>query len=127
MADYEFTTEQNLTFEKLSSTLRGFAYVFGFWMLTLIAWGIALFVDGGYPMPQVLGVIGAGSLGLIISYLFLQPLDNFRRITASKGKDIAELMEALADLDAAHNFLRLIIAVCLLVRVISFINDMGWL
>ena len=127
MIDYEFTTEHNVTFDKLSSTLRRFAYVFGFWMLTLIAWGTALYIDGAYSMPQVLGVIGTGSLGLIISYLFFQPLDNFRRITTSKGKDIPELMEALADLDIAHNLFRLIIAICLVVRVISFANDLGWL
>jgi len=127
MVDYEFTTEHNVTFDKLSSTLRRFAFVFGFWMLTLIIWGAALYIDGTFPMPQVLAAVGTGSLGLIISYLFLQPLDNFRRITTSKGKDIPELMEALADLDIAHNFLRLIIAICLLVRVISFANDLGWL
>jgi len=126
MVEYEFTAEHNVIFDKLSSTLRRFAFVFGFWMLTLIIWGVVLYVDGSFPIPQVLAVVGTGLLGLIISYLFLQPLDNFRRITTSKGKDIPELMEALEDLDIAYNFLRLIIAICLLVRVIIFANDMGW-
>ena len=126
MVEYEFTTEHNVIFDKLSSTLRRFAFVFGFWMLTLIIWGVVLYVDGSFPIPQVLAVVGTGLLGLIISYLFLQPLDNFRRITTSKGKDIPELMEALEDLDIAYNFLRLIIGICLLVRVIIFANDMGW-
>ncbi len=127
MAEYEFTTEHNVTFEKLYATLRRFGFIFGIWMLLLITWGVALFLDGGRPLLQIIGVIGTGVLGLVICDLFLRPLGSIQRITTTKGKDISVLMHAITGLNTAHNFLRLILIVCLLVRAIGFINDMGWL
>ena len=127
MAEYEFTAEQNVTFEKLYATLRRFAFIFGIWMLLLIIWGVALLLDGGRPLLQIIGVIGTGVAGLVICDFFLRPLGNLQRITTTQGKDIAALMRALTGLNTAHNSLRLILVVCLLVRAIGFINEMGWL
>ena len=127
MTEYEFTAEQNLTFERLFLTLRRFAYIFGIWMLLLIIWGVALFLDGGRPLLQIIGVIGTGVLGLVICDLFLRPLAGIRRVTTMKGKDITVLMNAFTGLDTAHNSLRIILVVFLLVRAAGFINELGWL
>jgi len=127
MTEYEFTAEQNVTFEKLYTTLRRFAFIFGIWMLLLIIWGVVLLLDGGRPLLQIIGVIGTGVVGLVICDFFLRPLGNLKRITTTQGKDVAALMRALTGLNTAHYSLRLILVVCLLVRAIGFINEMGWL
>jgi hypothetical protein len=127
MVEYEFTTEQNVTFDKLYATLRRFVFILAISMLLLITWGFALLFDGGRPMLQIIGVVGTGVLGLVICDLFLRPLSSIQRITTTEGRDISVLMRALTGLNSAHNFLRLILVVGLLVRAIGFIDDMGWL
>ena len=92
-----------------------------------IIWGVALLLDGGRSLLQIIGIIGTGVLGLVICDFFLRPLGNIQRITTTEGKDIAALMRALTGLNTAQNFLRLILSVFLLVRAIGFIDDMGWL
>lgn len=127
MAEYEFTTEQNATFDNLYATLRRFAFILGIWMLLLIVWGVTLVFDGGHPLLRIIGSVGTGVFGLVICDLFLRPLKSLRRITTTKGKDIAALMHALTGLNTAHNFLRLILVVFLLARAVGLINEMGWL
>lgn len=127
MTEYEFTAEQNVTFDKLYETLRRFAFIFGLWMLLLIAWGVALFLDGGRPLLQIIGVVSTGVLGLVICDFFLRPLGNIKRVTTTKGKDIAVFMHALTGLNTSHTMLRLILIVCVLVRAMGFVNELGWL
>jgi hypothetical protein len=40
----------------------------------------------------------------------LKPVNNFRRITTTSGKDISELLEALSYLNTSHGYLRLVLA-----------------
>ena len=97
------------------------------WYHHLVVWGFALMFDGGRPPLQIVGIVGTGIIGLVICDLFLRPLRPIRRVTTTQGRDIATLMQAINGLDLAHNSLRLILVVCLLVRAAGFVNELGWL
>ena len=124
MSEYEFTGEQNQAFDKLAKTLRNFAIAFGIWAALLLVMGVVGMGGGigtGWSPISSIVVIFAGIVGVIIAFLFLKPVGNFRRITTTEGNDITELLTALENLNKSHNLFRIAVAVAFLASFIGLI------
>ena len=120
MAEYEFTSEQNETFDKLATSLQRFAIIFGIWGALFVVMGVLDFTGGAIPFGGLVSAI-AGIAIVIMAFLFLKPVQNFRGITTTEGQDISELLTALKLLNSSHNLLRLILGLIFLGSLIGLI------
>ena len=125
MAEYEFTEKQNQACDRLARALRRFAIVVGVFAALLLILGISQMIGGAARPLATLGIIVAGGLSIVLAYLFLQPLDNFRNITATKGHDTTELLTALNDLNKAHKMFRLILFLFVLSTLVGLVTLMA--
>lgn len=122
MSEYEFTEQQNQVLDGLSGALRRLAIVIAVFAAVLVAFGAV--PDASRSIFITIGIIGAGVLSLVMAYLFMQPLDNFRRITTTKGKDLSEFLTALDHLNKAHNMFRLILILLVLAQSAGVVAKM---
>jgi hypothetical protein len=119
MNDYEFSPEQNLKIAELAVRLRHFSIVFGVVGVIVVLQGIARWstLGVGQGLTTLLG-------GLVIAggaYLFSRPLDNFRNITNTEGRDIEELIMAMRDLTLAFRIIQLIVMLITLLVVVRLV------
>jgi hypothetical protein len=124
MAEYEFTDEQNRTFDKLASALQRFAILFGIFGVLMVVLGALNLLSGNGPQAGAAIQALAGVLIMVIAFLFLKPVQNFRRITTTSGQDISELLGAVGHLNTSHNLLRLVLGVMFLVAIIAVVMTM---
>ncbi len=129
MAEYEFSEEDNKTFDLLSGALRRFALTFAAFAVLLALMGI-IWIATGMPNPSPDSSAGVDAYWLIIvayvgipataalAVMFLKPLDNLERITTTEGQDISELLVALDDLNQSFGLLRIFVAVLFIVMII---------
>jgi hypothetical protein len=113
MAEYEFTAEQNEGIDQLRQKLLHVSLLF------LIMGGIQLvgsffFAGAGARWVSLLSSV----LFLIMGWLFMRPLDNFKRVTTTEGEDIKEMMIALSDLRTAFLLAEIVVAI-LVVAIIA--------
>ena len=97
MLGYEFSDADNLRFSKLRRNLLHISCLF-------IILGV-LQVAAAFMVSDVTArwiALAAGILLLTLGWLFMRPLDNFRRIVATKGQDIRQVIIAMKDLRAAY-------------------------
>ena len=120
MAEYEFTSEQNETFDKLANSLQRFAIIFGIWGALFVVMGVLDFTGAATPLGGLISAI-AGIAIVIMAFLFLKPVQNFRRITTTEGQDISELLSALRLLNGSHNLLRIVLGLIFLGALIGLI------
>ncbi len=105
MNAYEFTEAQNQRFESISTKLSHISMLFyAFGALQLLD---AVFISAG---PLVWGATASGLLFFALGFVFQRPLDNFKKIIATEGSDIPELMIGLDDLHIAFLTGQIIIA-----------------
>jgi hypothetical protein len=97
MAEYEFTDADNLRIKNLRQRVLHVAILF-------MALGILQLVSAFLLTDQTERWIslGAALLLLILGWLYVRPLDNFRRITETQGQDIRQVIIAMKDLRAAY-------------------------
>ncbi|HEY5678583.1 MAG TPA: hypothetical protein VIS55_00795 [Pseudomonadales bacterium] len=129
MAEYEFSEEDNKTFDSLSRALRRFALTFAAFAVLLAIMGI-IWIATGMPNPPTDSSAVEGVPWLIIvvyvgipataalALMFMQPLDNLKRITTTEGQDISELLAALGDLNQSFGLLRIFVAVLFIVMIV---------
>ena len=95
MNDYEFTPEQNQEIEKVRVTLLH---------NSLLMLGIGfLLMWIGHNLPILSGwitMLGA-SIFLILGVIYFHPLVNFKRVTATSGDDIHQMLTAMDGLQTA--------------------------
>ena len=120
MAEYEFTSEQNKTFDSLANSLQRFAIVFGIWGALFVVMGILDFIGAATPFGGLVSAV-AGIAIVIMAFLFLKPVQNFRRITTTEGQDISELLAALKLLNSSHNLLRIVLGLIFVGALIGLI------
>ena len=118
MSEYEFSDSQNQSFDQLANALQRFAIIFGVWGASFVIMAVldmsmaALGIEGGSQNHAGAAVsVVTGVACVIIALMMLKPVKNFRRITTTSGKDISELLGALAHLNASHGYLRLVLAI----------------
>ena len=120
MAEYEFTSEQNETFDKLANSLQRFAIIFGIWGALFVLMGALDFIGATASFGGLIQAI-VGIAIVIMAFLFLKPVQNFRRITTTEGQDISELLSALRLLNGSHNLLRIVLGLVFLGALIGLI------
>jgi hypothetical protein len=96
MAEYEFTTEENRCIDSLRRKLLHIGILF-------LVLGVLQLVQS-FLLADELGrwiSLAAALLLLGLGWLFMRPIDNFRRILTTEGRDIREIVVAVKDLRAA--------------------------
>jgi hypothetical protein len=99
MAEYEFTAEENRCIDTLRRKLLHVAILF------LVLGALQLvqsFVHADRTGSWVSTSLAASLLLLGLGWLFIRPLDNFRRIVTTEGRDIREVVVAIKDLRTAY-------------------------
>ena len=97
MAEYEFTAEENRVVDRVRRKLQHIAILF-------LALGALQLVESFLLTDPAARWTSMGSaiLLLALGWLFWRPLDNFRRIVTTEGRDIREVITALKDLRLAY-------------------------
>jgi hypothetical protein len=118
MSEYEFTVEENKTFDALADALRKFAYTFAVYAVGLIVMGLLGFF-AERPLTMSISMLVLGPITVVLALMFLKPVDNFKRITTTQGQDISELLGALGHLNKTFSLLRVGMAVFLVLMIIA--------
>ncbi len=120
MSEYEFTEKQNKILSTLSKRLVQIGILF---LITgigrLIFSGGFVQRDGWQIATFVLILIGL--VNLIMGITFWRPADNFKRMVTTEGRDIAELMTGLRELNAGFNVLQYLVILSVILVLINFI------
>ena len=118
MSEYEFTVEENKTFDSLAGALSKFAYTFAVYAVGLIVMGLLAFV-AERPLTMSISMVVTGAITVVLALMFLKPVDNFKRITTTQGQDISELLGAMGNLNKTFGLLRVGMAVFLVSMIIA--------
>ena len=97
MAQYEFTAEENRHIDQLRRKLQHISMLF-------LLLGVLQLVES-FMLPDPTGQwisLAAAVLILVLGWLFMRPVDNFRRVVSTEGQDIREVVTAIKDLRAAY-------------------------
>jgi hypothetical protein len=116
MAEYEFTSEENKTFDSLAGALRRFALTFAVFAALLAVMGVMGFFFGR-PFVESASWLIVGAATVFLALMFLKPVDNFRHITTTQGQDISELLGAMGQLNKAFGLLRIGVALILVAMI----------
>ena len=123
MAEYEFTDQENHRIGQLGRKLQHIAALF-------LLLGVVQLVQSFLledPTARWIS-LGAAILLLALGWLFMRPLDNFRRIVTTQGKDIREVVVAIKDLRVAYLGAEIILIICaagIIAEVMRLVNGMG--
>ncbi|MDH5402704.1 MAG: hypothetical protein OEY49_09455 [Candidatus Heimdallarchaeota archaeon] len=107
MTEYEFTKDENAVFEDLVKNLKIVSIVIGLAGLSVTLSWILL-------RPNITVLID-GIMLLFLGFAMYRPIDNFKNIITTSGKDISELMTALREISRDW----------LIVNIITFIGRMS--
>jgi hypothetical protein len=121
MAQHEFTAEQNRAFESLRAALIGAAAAIGTLAVLMATYGLIGMSRGHLTGPVILLIIGSSAVALVLAWQFTRPLDNFRAITTTQGRDMAQLGAALDDLTQAHSIFVILVLMWLVVDVVGML------
>lgn len=97
MAQYEFTAEENRHIDQLRRKLQHISMLF-------LLLGVLQLIES-FMLPDPAGrwiSLAAAVLILGLGWLFMRPVDNFRRVVSTAGQDIREVVTAIKDLRAAY-------------------------
>lgn len=97
MAEYEFTAEENRHIDSVRRKLQHISILFLLLGVLQLAQSFLLSDETGRWIS-----LGAAILLLGLGWLFMRPLDNFRRIVTTEGQDIREVVIAIRDLRMAY-------------------------
>lgn len=95
--EYEFSLEENRHISQLRRKLEHISILF-------LLLGVLQLIES-FMLPDPTGrwiSLGAAILILSLGWLFMRPVDNFRRIVSTQGQDIRELVTAIKDLRTAY-------------------------
>ena len=123
MAQYEFNEEENRLVSQVGTKLRHISILFLILGLLQLAQSFMLTDAFGRWIS-----LGAAILLLGLGWLFMRPLDNFKRIVATTGQDINEVVIAIKDLSAAYlaaEVLLLLFAAGTLIEVMRLTTGTG--
>lgn len=107
MIKFEFSKEQNEIFASLSQQITVMAIIWAaLGLMAIVTAGAEFFlmkeITSASDLAKIIGFVG-GSLCLVLAYFTYKPVDNFKNIINSEGKDISELLIAIDDLSQSFN------------------------
>jgi hypothetical protein len=123
MADFEFGDAENLQISELRRNLFQVSWLFI--ILGVLQLAAAFMVAD--PTARWI-TLAAGLLLLTLGWLFMRPLDNFRRILSTKGQDVRQVIIAMKDLRAAYLVAEVIFGILvagILVEVMRIYSGVG--
>lgn len=117
MAQYEFNERENQQIHRVERKLRHISILFGLL-------GAVQFAGAFLPREATGRWISVGAAALLLSlgWLFMRPLDNFRRIIVTTGQDIHQVMIAMKDLRAAYRAAEVIFAIFVAGIIVEFMR-----
>lgn len=121
MTEYEFTAEQNKSIDRLRQKLWHIA-------LMLSISGAFLLINS-YTAETTRGVWGTAVPALcfvVMGFVFFRPLDNLKRITATKGHDILEMMIGMDDLRIAFATAQVVFIVLIMTIIAEIARAFGF-
>lgn len=95
--EYEFSIEENRHIDQLRRKLQHISILF-------LLLGVLQLIES-FMLPDPTGrwiSLAAAILILGLGWLFMRPIDNFRRVISTQGQDIREVVTAIKDLRAAY-------------------------
>jgi hypothetical protein len=113
-AEYEFSDAQNKVFDALASSMRlaGWAWIFfgAFCGVALFATGVV--IEQRHANPAVLIGNGIGIALIILSGVWcIAAAKPVKSIVATRGNDIANLMDAMAQLQRVYSTQRIAVMI----------------
>ncbi len=116
MSKYEFNKEEEKIFKSLSTYMTIFVILIG-------AGGVATIINFATSVlsPLTVGVIlllVEGILYCLMSVLFYFPIDNFKKIVKTQGRDIEELTKGLDEFQKGVLIINLVTLAVLILYVI---------
>ncbi len=112
MSEYEFSQEDNNIFAGLSRWMTIMAVLIG-------VGGIATLVQY-MAGDRRWTVLVHGIMYLVLAIVFYLPVDNFKKIVSSEGKDITELMTSFKEMDKGWLVANIISFVLVILAIMSF-------
>ncbi len=123
MAEYEFTAEENRYIDQVRRKLQHIAVLF------LVLGALQLIESFLLTDPAGRWIsVGSAILLLALGWLFLRPLDNFRRIISTEGQDIREIVTAIKDLRVAYlgaEIILVVLAAGIIIEVMRLTTGTG--
>lgn len=123
MTQYEFTAEENRLIDQVRRKLLQISALFLVLGLLQLVQSFLLTDEVGRWIS-----LGAAIALLLLGWLFMRPVDNFRRIVTTTGHDIHEVGIAIRDLRTAYlgaEVILLIIAAGIIVEIMRLTTGTG--
>jgi hypothetical protein len=113
MAEYEFSQQDNEIFTDLSRWMTTMAVLIG---LGGIATVVQFLTGAGGWIMLVQGIVY-----LVLAISFYLPVDNFKKIVSTEGKDITELMIGFSDMDKGWLAANIVTAVLVILAIVQLV------
>lgn len=115
MKERELEAHQHKTYADLAIALNRFGILLGIFTILLIFLGLTFAFGGDQPSTDAnttlltgTGLAAVGALSLVVCYLLLRSVDDFRAALHNKNKNILALMDGLEALAKSQRLLRFI-------------------
>jgi hypothetical protein len=113
MAEYEFSEQDNKTFQGLSRWMTTMATLIG---IGGIATVVQFITGEGSWIVLVQGIVY-----LVLAVTFYLPVDNFKKIVRTEGKDISELMTGFSDMDKGWLVVNFVTTVLVVLEILQLV------
>lgn len=113
MAEYEFSQQDNEVFESLSRWTTNMSALIGIGGIATLVQFIA--GNGGWI------VMVQGIMYLVFAITAYLPVDNFKKIISSEGKDITELMTAFTEMDKGWLVTNIVTSLLVILKILQLV------
>jgi hypothetical protein len=113
MAEYEFSQQDNEIFSGLSRWMTAMSALIGIGGIATVVQFLA--GAGGWIM------LVQGIVFLVLATTFYLPVDNFKKIVRTEGKDITELMTGFSDMDKGWLVVNIVTAVLVILEIAQLV------
>ncbi len=113
MAEYEFSQQDNEVFESLSRWTTNMSVLIGIGGIATLVQFLA--GDGGWI------VLVQGIMYLVFAITAYLPVDNFKKIIGSEGKDISELMTGFSDMDKGWLVTNIVTSLLVVLKILQLV------
>lgn len=124
MAEYEFSQEENAVFEALSGKMARIGILIIVLAVLRLLEGVGITRTEGLSLDAILGYL-QGIVYAVMGVSIYRPSDNLKRIVTTSGKDIAELMGGIGELNMGFGVaavLALVMTILIIVNIVRLFS-----